>query len=260
MIKYPEEVKNYILEHYQGIRHKELAAQLTELFGEKYGREFTAVQVNSYLKNRKLRNGLKNVYIEDYSRYIFSRDQAEYIKKHAAGNTTDELTRMLNQEFKTEYTVGQVRAYKKRKHIRSGIDTKFVKGCVSYNKGKHVKYAGCEKGYFRKGNMPHNTLPVGTLVERQDGFLQRKIGEPNQWIMEHRRVWEEANGSIPKGYLVMFLDGNKKNCSIDNLRLITQAENARLNQWNLRSSDPEVTNVGISIVKLKSAINERKKK
>ena len=44
---------------------------------------------------------------------------------------------------------------------------------------------------------------------------------------KHRVVWEQAHGPIPEGYLVKFKDGNRMNCSIDNLYLVSRADHAR---------------------------------
>ena len=43
----------------------------------------------------------------------------------------------------------------------------------------------------------------------------------------HRYVWEQANGEVPEGYVVAFRDGNRRNCSLDNLYLLSRADNAR---------------------------------
>lgn len=40
---------------------------------------------------------------------------------------------------------------------------------------------------------------------------------PGQESMLQRVVWREHHGDIPEGHEVIFLDGNKKNCEIENL-------------------------------------------
>ena len=43
----------------------------------------------------------------------------------------------------------------------------------------------------------------------------------------HRLEWEKHYGSIPKGYIVHHIDGNKKNWNIGNLTLLSRSEHIR---------------------------------
>ena len=45
----------------------------------------------------------------------------------------------------------------------------------------------------------------------------------------HRYVWTQANGKIPRGFVVNFIDGNFMNCDLSNLRLKTRGEMAVMN-------------------------------
>jgi hypothetical protein len=40
------------------------------------------------------------------------------------------------------------------------------------------------------------------------------------WLPEHRCVWVEHHGPIPKGYQIRMRDGNLLNCTIDNLFMV----------------------------------------
>jgi hypothetical protein len=42
-------------------------------------------------------------------------------------------------------------------------------------------------------------------------------------------IWEREHGAVPPGYKIAFRDGNKLNCELSNLELITAAEMARRN-------------------------------
>jgi hypothetical protein len=44
----------------------------------------------------------------------------------------------------------------------------------------------------------------------------------------HVDVWEHSNGPVPKGYCVHHKDSNRRNNSIDNLEIMSNAEHARL--------------------------------
>ena len=146
-------------------------------------------------------------------------------------------------------------------HLVSGLTGHFEKGHVPANKGKKgYCVPGSEKGWFKKGQMPHNHVPVGTEVMTTDGYLKIKVAEPNKWRFKHIMEWEKHNGKVPDGCMISFKDGNHYNCSIENLMCITMTENAILNRQGLRSSSPEITESALALDKVKHRINEIKQK
>lgn len=87
-----------------------------------------------------------------------------------------------------------------------------------------VKLHSCKRTQFKKGNVPHNTKHNGYERINADGYVEVRI-KKGKFALKQRLVWEDANGPIPKSHIVVFKDGNKQNCRIDNLELITRAEN-----------------------------------
>lgn len=55
------------------------------------------------------------------SKKIFTEEHKKFIKDNAAGLRNEELTKRLNKEFGTTFTVGQVKKYKNYNHISSGF-------------------------------------------------------------------------------------------------------------------------------------------
>ncbi len=49
------------------------------------------------------------------------------------------------------------------------------------------------------------------------------------WPLYNRYLWEQHKGPIPPKHIVIFKDGNRANCVIENLELISKADNARRN-------------------------------
>lgn len=111
----------------------------------------------------------------------------------------------------------------------------FKKGHVPANKGKkmpkHV-YQKAKPTMFKKGNKPANTKKKGDISIRKDSkgrpYKYIKVSDGN-WPLLHRYLWKKHHGAIPKGHIVVFKDGDSLNCTIDNLELITKAENVRRN-------------------------------
>lgn len=59
------------------------------------------------------------------------------------------------------------------------------------------------------------------------GYVEVKVAEPRTWRLKHRVVWEEANGPIPAGCNVQFRNGNTQDVRLENLFLISRAEQLR---------------------------------
>jgi hypothetical protein len=82
--------------------------------------------------------------------------------------------------------------------------------------------------------------PIGTITADPEGYLRIKIaervnGKPPGWAravwpLLHWHVWEQHHGRpVPAGHKVVFRDGDRAHCEIDNLELITNAEMMRRN-------------------------------
>jgi len=119
--------------------------------------------------------------------------------------------------------------------IEPSVPNQFKPGHTPHNKGKQMDAEIYEKvapTMFKKGNKPHNTKPVGTINVRLDSqnrpYQYIKIKD-SHWELLQRYVWTKAHGEIPRGSVVIFLDGNYLNCELTNLQVITRRENMARN-------------------------------
>jgi hypothetical protein len=191
----------------------------------------------------------------------YTPEQAAFIIEHYKGRSNKELSEMINEQFDLNLSVTQVKTFKANRKLNSGLTGRFELGQVPVNKGTKGLYnVGGNRTSFKKGHKPKNYRPVGSERVNVDGYIEVKVADPNKWRLKHSVVWEEANGPIPKGHCVIFLDGNRINLSLDNLQLITRNQLARLNQNHLIFNDAELTKTGIIIADIRSKINDRKKK
>ena len=109
----------------------------------------------------------------------------------------------------------------------ASIESRFPKGHNPVNKGKRVSqetYAKIQPTMFKKGQNPVNHRDVGSERVNVDGYIEIKVAEPNRWRLKHRVIWEQVNGAIPKGFNVQFKNHNRQDCRLDNLYLISKAE------------------------------------
>ena len=142
------------------------------------------------------------------------------------------------------------------------IDSRLKPGNVPFNKGKkQTDYMSAEaiektKGTrFKKGNVPHNTLEDLVVTTRKDTstnlpyqYIRISKGD---WILYHHFVWNKAGRKIPDGHVLTFIDGNQQNCQLENLKLITLADNARRNSIMNYPEDVR------KIIKLKSKLKKQ---
>ena len=109
----------------------------------------------------------------------------------------------------------------------ASIATRFQKGSVPPNKGKKVSpevYSKIQPTMFKKGRTPVNHRNVGAERINVYGYIEIKVSEPNMWRLKHRVMWEQVYGTIPMGYNVQFKNHNPLDCRIENLYLISKAE------------------------------------
>lgn len=142
-----------------------------------------------------------------------------------------ELADLLRDKLGLEVAAVKIYRWRKTHHIRNGRDSRWQKG--------HPPTAGCiKKGEhrsrateFKKGDISYKALPVGTevRVDKGRGYWKRKIAEPNKWQVRSRWVWEQANGPLKKGDILIHIDGNPENDSLENLRLINNKVLGRVN-------------------------------
>jgi len=69
------------------------------------------------------------------------------------------------------------------------------------------------------------------LVYNPDSKYAMKSDNWEGYVYEHIAVIEERVGTIPDGFEVHHLDGNKENNRDDNLILLSKADHTRLHNW-----------------------------
>jgi len=135
----------------------------------------------------------------------------------------------------------------------SGINTRFQKGIVPWNKGKYFCAGGrSAETRFKPGQIrgaaARRYKPVGSITFRKDSLSRhlrnrkRKAGMPPWprnlrryikikdvgpprycWIPYARYLWEQANGTVPEGCFVVHVDGNTLNDVLGNLRCVDRS-------------------------------------
>lgn len=259
MKKYPEEIKAFIEKNVKGITTK----ALVELVNAKFGTDFTESKMKSYKTNNGLKSETRCGIPAGLSTKLYPGEVREFIAEHYVGVGHQGMADLLNEAFCTSYTKEQMKAYYARFKLDSGLRGYFQKGHEPANKGKKgISYPGMEATQFKKGNKAANWVPIGTERVNADGYVEVKVDDGKKqknWKGKHIVLWEAVHGPVPKGYVVIFGDGNNRNFELNNILPVTRAQLVRLNQKNLIQNDVELTKTGIIIADIYNKIGERKR-
>lgn len=191
---------------------------------------------------------------------VFTDEMVAFVRENIKGTCYRDMAAMVNARFGTDITDNQMKTLMNNRHLTTGRNTRFQNGNIPFNKGqKGFCPEGSEKGWFKKGGIPTNHRPVGSERVDADGYREVKIAEPNVWAYKHRLVYEEHYGEIPEGSVIVFLDQDKTNCNIENLKLISRNELARMNKNHRFSDNPQITDSGLTLTKLDMEIKNKMK-
>lgn len=131
-----------------------------------------------------------------------------------------------------------------RRGDNPGWAHRFKKGLIPHNKGCAHRPGWApgrmRENQFRKGNRPHTWHPVGTILTDAEGYQRIKVreGQPGEatgfgnvrvWPLLQRHAWETAHGPVPKGHVIAFRNGDKRDIRLDNLECISRRELMRRN-------------------------------
>lgn len=172
---------------------------------------------------------------------LWTSDELEYVRLNYANNYTKDIAAAINRSERAVYQaainlnvrktpefikISLEREAEKLKVI--GAKTRFQPGHITHNKGKKMSkdiYDRVKVSMFKKGIEPHNTKYDGhERLDPKDGYIYIRISK-GKYVLKHRLVWEQHNGPIPKGNIIIFKDKDKYNLNIDNLQMITKREN-----------------------------------
>lgn len=113
--------------------------------------------------------------------------------------------------------------------------TTFKKGNVPWNKGMKG-FRPSKETEFKKGELFGENHPswkggvqkcINDCVYLWDGNGKRK--------RRPRVIYEEHNGPIPYGFVIIHLDGNKYNDEPSNLKAISRSDNMKRNSRTVQS-------------------------
>lgn len=223
-------------------------------------------------------------------KHIFTQEQDNFIKSNFNKYSTNELLSKFNNKFNTNITWSSIRS---RKNKIGAVNKINVKPVISISKEEQAYLLGNYKyktiqeltNLFNKRfnkelsttQIQHLKKKLGItngrgncqkplLSERTDseGYILLKVrdkqhkGYDKNYILKSHYIWEKQYGKIPKGYNLIYLDGNKKNCYIENLALVKNSELVYINHNMKLSKYKDINETSIMIAKMMAKIKEKR--
>lgn len=223
MKKFTPEEDAFIVANANKFGCTQMARELTAAFGINRSHQSVSRRCKEVLKI-KLTNNKRNQY---------TQEQKAFIKRVAAlGVTIPQLTMIFNTHFKTSITRIAMQ------HICEREDV--------FPERKGLKMIAGKKNPFTP------TLPIGsetvsagkTYIKIADNVAcskESRFGDNGNWVQKNRYVYEQKYGKIPKGYLLVALDGNRNNFTPDNFYAVPRKIGMMLGANKWFSKDKEIT-------------------
>lgn len=102
-------------------------------------------------------------------------------------------------------------------------------------------------------------LPIGSEYVKDDGMVLVKVAK-DKWEYKQRVIYEQYYGvDLTDNDYIIFLDQDRSNFSIDNLKKVTRRESSIVANQQLFSNEPIITEAGIDVAKLMIKTKDRRK-
>ena len=172
-------------------------------------------------------------------KYSYSQEEAEYLVSIFDGRYCNEIIELYKEKFNKDITKKELYAFKRSHNVKNGVEGKFQKG----------------------GFNPCPPSPIGhERISYKNGLkrVRIKVAE-NKWVEKSRYIYEQHYGKIPKNCNIVFLDGNRDNYDINNLKCITKAQHRFIAGNCLYFQDKELNNTSILVAEMKEKIAKKEK-
>ena len=203
---------------------------LVERFNILFGKSRSYGSISTALCNRGITDPDRSV-----AKPLLTPEQDKFIRENYSNSTNDELTEELNRLYGTNFTTTQIHRFRHDRNIQAKRPVPMSANPVG-----------------------HERIEKGFIMVRVESDHPRVARDPeNKYVPKHLLVWEQAHGSVPKGHYVIFLDGNKMNCGLDNLRLVTGSENIRLQTNGFKDASAELKPSLLLLTKIDVKIRDK---
>jgi len=165
-------------------------------------------------------------------RYSYTEKEVRFLRENVRGRCYAELAWMFNKKFGHSFC---------RERI-----------------GKTIQKLGLSNGLNGRPRRPIGAESIRKGIAYVKASNTKARGK--RWRSRHSLIWEGAHGKVPKGHVVIFADGDRRNYDLKNLLLVSRAELAQLNKKRFLQGDGDLAKAGLLVAKIKILARKKMKK
>ena len=243
-----KEQETYIIANFDSMSVEALRKRFNEMYGTAY--KTTAFHYHT-----------KRLGLGKHIEHQYTKEEDSFLKENSPLMSREELTRAFNERFGTNIKVSTINVRCLSRGWTASSNGQFKKGGVPWQKSVSKDYwlsqlrAADNAHKFPKGNIPHNTRPMGAerISYKGELLIKTEVG----WKAKRQLAWEKHYGDVPKGMRVISVNGDMNDTNIENLRLIDNNTQLMLmtNNWN--KSGSEIFDAGVMYAKLYFLLKEQ---
>lgn len=256
---------DFLRKHYPTM----IVSELTAAFNRHFRQDRSVKAIRSTLKRENITCG-NDKRKPGYRGTLLTEQQVHWLKRWYVRMEAREVVERLNAKFDIGLTLRQFKAFVKNHNITCGRTGQFEKGTVPANKGLRRPGWGpgrMKETQFKPGHTLNEVHEIGHERIGMDGYIWIKTPQVNpytgawgHYMPKHQWIWQQANGPQPKNMVVTFIDGDRMNCVLENLELISRGENARRNKMKISEADPDTRESIKLIAKLQHTLGEKRRR
>lgn len=242
--KYTDEMISWLVKNFETVKLDTLVENFNKRFKTDFTRSAIWHKIDRIMSTKydRTRN-----YVP---RLTWTKDLENFVKENYDNYAYKDLSELMNKKFNIKTTPSSI----EHKVYRLGLKKTKQGIKKSYNHKAFSKFQ------YQKGHIPYSKKPIGYERVTPDGYIWIKVANPDIFKAKHRDIWEKANGKIPESHCLIFLDGNKQNCRLENLHLVSRGELGVLNKMGLQRNDAEITKTSLNLARLIIKISGRERR
>ena len=171
---------------------------------------------------------------------FLTEEQKKFIEEYYPHHSVEKTTRAFNEKFGTNKKKYTMKNYAQRHGLKVDEDL------VTESKLRAAHKEGSKRALRKVGDMRFEGRYW--IIKTEDG-----------WELIHQYVWKKHHGEIKKDHVIIYLDGDVNNYSIDNLLEVPYKYLGMLNMNKMKSIDPEITKTGVMWCELCEVLGRSKK-
>ena len=217
----------FIRAHWGKMMNRDIAMML--------GHKLTLVRMRCY------EMGLRHIELE-----FWTEEQVEFLREHYQRHGDTELAEMFAERWHKDKGWTKKHIEKKRRYLKLKR-TSAEKDAIREGHRLNGVYAeGNKRMWATRGIAQQGDIRVWTnnagkqymVIKLEKGFVHYV-----PWL------WEQVNGPVPEGMVIRVKDGNLMNATLENMQMVTWAENASISAREMSDayvagriafSDPEL--------------------